>query len=30
VSPLAQALIDREVGDAVEVGGKRRKIVGIA
>lgn len=30
VSPLAQALIDREVGDVVEVGGKRRKIVGIA
>ena len=30
VSPLAQALIDQEVGAAVEVGGTRRKIVEIS
>lgn len=30
VSPLAQALIDREVGEAVEVAGIRRKIVEIS
>jgi transcription elongation GreA/GreB family factor len=29
VSPLAQALIDREVGDTVEVGGTRREIIDI-
>ena len=29
VSPLAQALIDREVGDTVEVGGTRREIIQI-
>jgi transcription elongation GreA/GreB family factor len=30
VSPLAQALIDREVGDTIEVGATRRKIIEIA
>jgi transcription elongation GreA/GreB family factor len=30
VSPLAQALIDREVGDTVEVGATPRKIIEIA
>ena len=30
VSPFAQALIDREVGDAVEVGGTRREIIEIS
>ena len=30
VSPLAQALIDREIGAAVEVGGTRRKIIEIS
>jgi transcription elongation GreA/GreB family factor len=30
VSPLAQALIDREVGNTVEVGGTRREIIEIS
>ena len=30
VSPLAQALIDREVGDTIEVGATRRRIIAIA
>lgn len=30
VSPLAQALIDREVGDTVEVGGTSREIIQIS
>lgn len=30
VSPFAQALIDREVGDTVEVGGTRRQIIEIS
>ena len=30
VSPLAQALIEREVGDAVEVGATRRQIIAIS
>jgi transcription elongation GreA/GreB family factor len=30
VSPLAQALIDREVGDTVEAGGTRREIIEIS
>jgi len=29
LSPLAQALIDREIGDTVEVGGTRREIIEI-
>lgn len=30
VSPLAQALIDREVGDSVQIGGARREITQIS
>ena len=30
VSPLAQALMDREVGDRIEVGGTRREIIEIS